>query len=147
MGSSDESRDVATRFMQAMSKGDAETAISLLDEEVSWWLSRGIAEKLAAKGGNRWPESGQLEGRDTLVAELLGPVLGLFEPGSMRYDVGPIIADGEHAAVLLHLDADVAAGGTYHNDYCMVLTVRDGRIAAVREYMGDALHAIEALSL
>jgi ketosteroid isomerase-like protein len=44
-------------------------------------------------------------------------------------------ADGDTVVAEVRLEATLAHGGHYDNDYCFVFELEDGRIRQVREYM------------
>ena len=65
-------------------------------------------------------------------------------PGGLRPTIHVVIADGERVAVEFEGDATLADGKSYCNQYCMVFTLREGKIKQVHEYFCTQL-ADEAL--
>lgn len=59
--------------------------------------------------------------------------------GSMRMTVRGMIAEGVKIAVEVVGDARLRDGRRYQNEYHFLITVRDGKISAVREYL-DTQH-------
>ena len=51
-----------------------------------------------------------------------------------------MVAEGDKVAVEAESYAKTVTGGVYNNHYHFLITVRDGQIAGVKEYM-DTLHA------
>jgi uncharacterized protein len=81
------------------------------------------------------PLAGPWIGRDQITHDFMGTVLrALFEPGSQQFQFRRPIGDGDTVALEWRVRARTATGEEYDNEYCGMFTVRDGRIAAVREY-------------
>jgi hypothetical protein len=88
---------------------------------------------------------GVLRGRDLGQLDLLNQALykdanTTAESTNFHF----IIAEGN--TVVLEFDATKTLhdGGTYHNQYCMVVHVRDGKIAEVREH-ADTLYSEQVI--
>jgi uncharacterized protein len=128
----------ARRFFEATTSGD-ESAVELLHEDVTWELPPGLTAALADRvPGVRVPDGEVWCGRESTLTELLGPVVAAFEVGSLQTRIDDLIADDDRVVVLLHVEATHVSGGRYENDYVLHMTFREGRIAAVREYMDTA---------
>ena len=67
----------------------------------------------------------------------------LFEPGSQSFEFPTLLADGDTVALEWRVRARTPGGADYHNAYCGVFVIRDGRIATVREYL-DTQYAAQA---
>lgn len=143
--SPDDSAAIARRFLEAAGRGDIDTIVALLSEDATWWVPRPFGERIASAAGGRFPAEGPVRGRTAILTEFVGPVQALLVPGSQRLRIDEVIGDGAKVVVLMHVDADIVAGGTYTNDFSVFFEVRDGRIVAVREYL-DTLYAIEKLA-
>lgn len=63
-----------------------------------------------------------------------------LEPETMEFTFDGLIADGERVLAEWNTRAQAKAGGRYDQHCLAIFTIRDGRIAAVREYF-DTLHA------
>ena len=55
-------------------------------------------------------------------------------PTGLRADVKSVTAEGDRVAVEWEGHATTSEGKAYDNQYCMVFTLRDGRISHVNEY-------------
>jgi uncharacterized protein len=86
------------------------------------------------------PISGTWVGREAIIEEFLPTAMSHYEPGSVRLEITGMIAEGEHVALQWTSRARTLDGSPYENHCIGVFTVRDGRIASVREYM-DTLYA------
>jgi len=61
-----------------------------------------------------------------------------YAPGSISLEVTGMVAEGDRIALEWTSRARPTAGVPYENFCIGVFTLRDGRIAAVREYMDTA---------
>jgi hypothetical protein len=69
------------------------------------------------------------------VMDLLHSGVGVYEAGSMAITLQPLIADQTRVAAQFSMQARLANGNPYRNDYCIVFTLRDGLICGVTEYL------------
>ena len=69
------------------------------------------------------------------MADFFGTAMAYYEPGSVSLEVTGMVAEGDQVTLEWTSRARTAAGEPYENFCIGVFTVRDGRIAAVREYM------------
>lgn len=126
-------KQVVTRFLDAVAAGDETTIADSFAEDASWWV-----------GGDIPGVTGTFEGKDSIMRQFFANALELFEPGTMDFDVRSVVADGELASVEWNLRARTKLGTDYDNLYNVMFVIRDGRIAAVREYT-DTLYARDVL--
>lgn len=113
-------KETVRSFWQAFSKSDFETALSFLDEKVSWWVSGTTSiSGFYDKQGLR---------------ELFSSVAGGTKNGVA---VTPTVmtAEEDRVAVEALSEAETQEGKFYRNKYHFQHVLRDGRIVAVREYM------------
>jgi ketosteroid isomerase-like protein len=127
-------KQVLQRYLDALVAGDVDTIRDSFAEDAVWTIQGDL------------PIAGPWHGRDRIVDEFLGAVgVGtLFEPGSQRFEFPTMIAEGDVVALEWRVRARTARGARYDNRYCALFVVRDGRIAAVREYL-DTRYAAEVL--
>jgi ketosteroid isomerase-like protein len=105
-------------------------AMAMLHPEASWWVLGDPA---------RMRVSGR---RDRAGIERLLNAAARSIPGGMRIMVHGVTAEGERVAVEVESEGVWRDGRRYHNQYHFLLTMRDGLIFAVREYM-DTLHVFD----
>lgn len=116
---SQSNKDTALRFIAAMDKGDAEAGAACLDP----------GAVTVAKG------FGRLSGvrtYDTIVG-----TLGAFRellPEGMNPVIHSVTAEADRVAVEFEGNGVLVNGTPYCNQYCMVFTLKDGRIVHVNEY-------------
>jgi len=115
-------------ILGAMADYDGEAVAPLLHEDVVWWVPPS-----AARFGLARP----MRGRDAVV-ELLTGGLGVFQPGSITWELHQLIADDTNVAATFTRRSLTAAGKPYENQYCFVLRHVDGCVAEGWEYTDTA---------
>jgi hypothetical protein len=87
---------------------------------------------------------GILHGRDLSQLDLLSQAL--YQDADMEGSPNFPLIVAENNTVVLECDVEKTLhdGSDYHNRYCMVINVRDGKIAEVREHT-DTLHSEQAI--
>lgn len=116
---SEQKKQIAVGFIEAFSRGDAEAAKSYLTRDAV----------TIAKG------FGKLSGPRSY--ELIVATTGAFReliPTGLRPTFHSVTAEGDRVVVEFEGDATLANGERYCNQYCMVFTLRDGKISHVNEY-------------
>jgi len=116
-------RLVAT-FFETLTAGDDEGAFSVVDPNVAWWVPGDL------------PFSGT-----KTRAEYMG-VVGAIRSGfptGFALQVTSMIAEGDKVAAEVASSGKHRNGRTYANKYHFLITIKDGKFVAVKEYM-DTLH-------
>lgn len=116
---SEQNKEVVLKFIRAFSDGDVETAKSCLTPD-ALTIAKGF---------------GKLSGPRPY--EMIIATTGAFKemiPTGLRPDFKTVTAEGDRVAVEFEGDATLANGERYCNQYCMVFTLRDGKIKHVNEY-------------
>lgn len=117
-------RAVALQFIEAMSTADADLAESCLAPEAHT-ISKGFGHFAGVRP------------REVMLGTI-GAFTSLL-PGGLRLEISRVI-EGEDSVVVECEGRAVTADGTpYHNQYCFLFTMRDGRIARVDEYFCNVL--------
>jgi ketosteroid isomerase-like protein len=128
--STEENKRVVQAFMDLFEGAAIMDALDLMTDDATWQvvgkphLYGGAGVKTKAQMARIWPE---------LFATL---------EGGLQMRVFGMIAEGDLVAAEVRSDATTRTGKRYENDYHFLITVRDGRIAAVKEYT-DLMHAAE----
>jgi uncharacterized protein len=73
------------------------------------------------------------------IARLFNAMIGALMSG-LEMTVVSSIAEGDHMALEVVSSGDLKNGRQYRQEYHMLMTFRDGKIASVREYL-DTQHA------
>jgi uncharacterized protein len=119
-----ENRDVVVRYIEAVRRGDADAVRASFTEDATWLLRGDL------------PIAGHWSGRDAIVDEFLGAAAAYLRPGTApEVRATHLIAEGDQVVAEWTSRAVTRFDETYENHCLGVFTIRDGRIAAVREYM------------
>ncbi len=110
----------------AISRGDLKTFLARLDDNVTWTFI----------GTHRFGRT--FRGKHEIV-ENLCRVLGAHLEGVIALDIERLIAEGDMVVAQMQGRARTPDGRRYDNTYCVVLTVRDGLIRDLREYLDTEL--------
>lgn len=110
-------------FFAALGSEDWEATRALMTDDVQWTvMARGV------------PGEGTHQGADAIFA-FIKPVRALFEVGSPQLTIRSVTSAGPRVIMESHGGGQLKDGRAYDNNYVMVVEVRDGRVAALREYM------------
>jgi ketosteroid isomerase-like protein len=108
-------------FFAAISRGDREGLLALVAEDIEWIIP-----------GEDWPLAGTHRGRAGLV--------NLFETASSSIETSTepreFIAKGDRVLVVGFATGKVkATNKTFEDDWIFAITVRDGKLTHIREYV------------
>ena len=124
---------VVTRYIHAVRDGESSTIRDSFAENATWDYPGDL------------PLSGTWRGRDTIINDFLGSVGTALEPGSaVALEITNVLSVGNQVVAEWTSRATARGGAAYHNRNIGIFTVRDGQIAAVREYT-DTQHAAHVL--
>lgn len=124
---------VVIRYVEAVRDGDLDVIRDSFAADATWDYPGSL------------PISGVWKGRDSIIEDFLGGMGSRLAPGApLVIALTNVVADGEQVVAEWTSDGTTAAGAAYRNRCLGVFTVRDGRIAAIREY-ADTHHVAEAL--
>lgn len=121
---SESNQDVVLRFIHAMGNSDTDTAAGCLAPDAF----------TNAKGFGKFAGIRQY---DTIVG-----TIGAFKqllPTGLQPDIQSVTAEGDRVVVEFEGNATTFTGAPYHNQYCMVFTLKDGKIKQVNEYFCNIL--------
>jgi ketosteroid isomerase-like protein len=125
----EQNKAIVHEYFRRIASGDPKIT-DLLSEDVTWWV----------------PQSSELGGTHrgkAAVLALMGKGVDLYQP-PLHVEVEEIVAERDWVCAQVVIEAKTAAGLPYRNDYHFAFRLRDGRIAAVREYV-DTQYAAERL--
>lgn len=119
-------RTVVEAFWQGHSAGDHAALQHVICPDVTWTVV-----------GSSSPIARTYTGWDGFFGELLGGLAQAFQPGTLNMQLKGLYADEEKGVGILHLaeTATLRNGNTIAVEIVDVITVREGRIVAVREVM------------
>jgi ketosteroid isomerase-like protein len=123
---------VVRRYLDALIAGDDLAIRDSFTEDATWIVK------------NDLPLAGPWIGREVIVSDFLGQMAQRLEPGSIRFEIGPMLVDGNTVVLEWIAHARTRAGERFEDACCGIFEIRDGRIAAVREYL-DSRHVGDVL--
>ncbi len=121
-----ENKQVVRTFFDAGNRGDLESCLRLMADDVTW----------TNIGSTKY--SGTFVGKEALVADLLGPLFDQLATGIASTLEG-VIAESDLVVVQSRGRAETKDGRPYNNTYCHVFRINDGKISEVTEYFDTAL--------
>ena len=122
----DSNKKLVSDTWGAVSNGDVQGFMNNLSEDVTWTFF----------GSHRF--AGTIRGKEELVAKLFAP-LGEVLDGGIKVQIDSMTAEGERVVIEARGEAKTKTGKRYDNSYCIVITVRNDKISAVREYLDSEL--------
>lgn len=125
----EQNKQVVLKFIHAMGSSDAAAAVPCLDPE-AFTVAKGFGK---FSGIRRY---------DTIVGTI--DAFKILLPTGLRPNVLSVTAEGDRVIVEFEGNSVTSEGKPYCNQYCMVFTLRNGRILQVNEYFCNIL-ADEAL--
>lgn len=118
---------IAAALFDRFTAGDLPGVLDMLADDATWWLP-GKPGQLPVVGNRNKSQITKLF--HSMTAQLEGP---------LKMTVKSAIAEGEQVAMEVESLGHLKNGRTYNQEYHFRITVRDGKISAVREYL-DTLH-------
>jgi uncharacterized protein len=117
-------------FFSHLSRGHVNEAFMLVDDNVTWWV----------------PEELPFSGTKT-KSEYLSIVKGIQSafPSGFTVDIKGVTIEGNKAAVEAESNGIHSNGKTYANKYHFLITIKDQKFIAVKEYM-NTLHLARLIS-
>jgi len=122
-----DNKAIVRRFYDRLNALDAEGILSLLSDDVKWWLPTDQV-------------GGMVQGR-AQMAGLLPAMFGVFEPGAGPVmTIGRLVGEGGTVCAEVTGRGGRTRGGvTYENDYHVLFEIADGQIVELREFMNPLL--------
>ena len=118
----EQNKALALEFFARFSANDIPGVLDLLADDLSWW-SAGKPELV--------PVTGLRDKKH--IARVFNSMGEQLEQG-LTMTVKGLTAEGDKVAAEVESFGHLRNGRVYNNEYHFLLTMRDGRIAAVKEY-------------
>ena len=125
--STNQNKQTVTDFFANFTAGDLHGALALMTDDATWWI--------AGKPGIA-PAAGEYSKEH--LTQLLRRMASRL-PKGLAMTVKAMTAEGDRVAVEVESLGELDNGRVYNQEYHMAMTFRDGKIAAVREYL-DTQH-------
>lgn len=116
---SEQNKQVVLDFIDAMGRGDAAAAAPCITDD-AYTLAKGFGKFAGVRT------------HDTILATI--EAFSKLMPGGMEPTIRSVTAEGDRVVVEFDGNGTLCNGEHYGNEYCMVFTLRDGRICQVNEY-------------
>lgn len=110
----------------AVTDGNIDKFLGNLADDVTWTFF----------GSHRF--AGTFRGKNELLEKLFAPLGDVLEDG-IKVTINSTTAEDDRVVIELKGRARSKSGEDYNNDYCIVVTVADGKIRHVREYLDTEL--------
>jgi uncharacterized protein len=121
-------KQLAACAWEAFASRDPDRVRAVFAPDAEWLAPPGNATALAIGGTHH------LAGRDRIV-HFLTCEFGTVFVASISIDFRGFYADGDTVVVEARMQATLAHGGHYDNDYCFIFELENRLIKRVREYM------------
>lgn len=132
--------DAGLGLMAELDRNDAEGVRRWFAPDGTWWVDTGTDRVAGDQGTDPgperpWPLHGLMPAQDK--CDLLASVPERF-PGGVRQHVRRAFAGGDVAVLEVEGDGLFLGERAYRNRYCFVMTVHDGLVTTLREYLDTA---------
>jgi ketosteroid isomerase-like protein len=124
----EQTKQLASAFFARLTANDLAGALDLVADDATWWIP-GKPGQLPAAGVHT--KQGITRIIQTMVEQLTS---------GLRMTVKSAIAEGDRVALEVESYGELRNGRVYNQEYHVLMTIRDGKISAVREYL-DTQHA------
>jgi hypothetical protein len=123
MGESD-NKTLVRKAYEGLSVSDT-VFMDCLSEDATWTFF----------GAHRF--AGTFNGKQDIQDRLLAPIGEVVE--SFKFHIDDLVAEGDQVVVEGRGEAPTKDGRAYNNTYCIVVTVREGKISRIREHLDSEL--------
>ncbi len=125
-----ENKKIVSDFFEKLSSGNMDDAFMLVSDDVKWWVPGNL------------PFSGTKTKNEYL--QVVGSIQKGF-PGGLQLNIKAMIAEGSKVAAEVESYGEHVNGKKYTNKYHFLITIENGIITEVKEYM-DTLHLYQLIS-
>lgn len=123
----EENKHLVHQFVDRFTDNDIAGALDLMTDDATWW-NAGKPDLLPTAGTYNKEQ----------IAQLIYNMVGQL-PNGMKMVVKNLIAEGDKVALEAESWIELPNGRVYNQQYHVLLTIREGRISAVKEYL-DTQH-------
>ena len=123
----EKNKQIVRDAYKEVSRGDAEGFLKRLSEDIEWYFI----------GSHRF--SGTMKGKQQIIDELFTVLGDELEGDGIKLEIRQLIAEGDKVVAEMQGTARNASGKDYNNTYNLILTLKDGLITEIREYLDTEL--------
>jgi ketosteroid isomerase-like protein len=126
----EQNKKVAAEFFSRIDANDVPGVLALLAEDATYWIA---GDKAVTPSAGEHDKNGMSK-----LFHVMGKALG----NGLRMTIKGMTAEGDRVAVEAESLGELTNGRVYRQKYHILMVVRDGRIASVREYL-DTQHVYD----
>ncbi len=119
----EENKLLAHQFIDHFTTNDIAGALNLMTDDATWWIA-GKSDLLPAAG---------LYNKERIARLLYNMVSQL--PNGLKMTVKSLVAEGDKVSMEAESYGELRNGRVYNQEYHFLLTILDGRIKEVKEYL------------
>jgi ketosteroid isomerase-like protein len=123
----EQNKKIASEFFDCFSANDIARALDMMTDDINWWIS-GKPEQLPVAG----------DYNKERIAQVFHNMGARFKNG-LKVTVKNSIAEGDKVALEAESYGELKNGRVYNQQYHFLMTIRDGKISEVKEYL-DTQH-------
>ena len=127
----EDNKRAAMATWKAFASRDPVEIAAMFTEDAEWFAPPGNATAMALNATK--PVMGKAD-----IVQFIAFEFGKLFTNDVKLDFKGVYGDGDIVVVEHRLQATLANGAPYDNDYCFVLEMENGRIRRMREYMDTA---------
>lgn len=124
-------KQLLQHIFAGLAAGNSRPLVDAMADDFRWVVA----------GCSRWSRT--FDGKEAVLTQLFGALRKVIAD-RVRTEAIRFVADGDVVVVEARGHNVTRAGAPYENHYCMVFTLRDGRLHELVEYM-DTEYALAAL--
>jgi ketosteroid isomerase-like protein len=121
-----ENKDLMQTIFGELAQGNSRPLVEAMADDFCWTVT----------GNNRW--SGTYRGKQAVLDQLLA-VLRARIDGRVKTIAHRFVAEGDIVVVEARGNNTTKEGRPYHNSYCFVIRLADGKLKEITEYMDTEL--------
>lgn len=115
-------KQAVTEFMEVFSSGDVDGILSRMTDDATWWVAGTIPGISGTKSR-------------TEFKDMVSGIAEATTSGAIRLTPLGFTAEGDRVAAETESYTELKNGRVYNNLYHFLFTLRDGKIAGVKEYL------------
>ncbi|HKX26280.1 MAG TPA: nuclear transport factor 2 family protein [Blastocatellia bacterium] len=123
----EQNKEIAAQFFAHFNAGNVAGALEMMSEDATWWIP-GKPDQLPVAGPHNKEQ----------ITGILSSLTGELKNG-LKMTIKGSIAEGDRVAIETESYGELKNGRIYNNEYHFLLTIRDGKIREVKEYL-DTQH-------
>lgn len=126
-------KQLVREFFAHFKAREVDQLLAKMTEDATWWI--GGKPELFALAGTKSKEE---------IGAVLHQLVGGAQGDGLEIIVKGLVAEGDKVACEAESLGILPNGRKYNNEYHFLVTVRDGKVASVKEYL-DTMHTADVL--